>query len=81
MKRQFAWLTPLSASRCLMTLDMYEPHPDPLVDEIIDFRANKHTHQITVTDVETIDTARAKGWFVLARQWGAKDQSGSDVPV
>jgi hypothetical protein len=73
LKRQFAWLTPLSASKCLLTLDMYAPHPDPIVDEIIEFRADKYTHQITVTGLNIIEAAQKNGWFVLARQWGAKE--------
>lgn len=73
VKRQFAWLTPVTRSRSLMTLDMYEPLEDPVVDGIIPFRADKFTHQITVESAETITVLASRGWFELARSWGGKE--------
>ncbi|WP_211979101.1 DUF5655 domain-containing protein [Brevibacterium sp. W7.2] len=77
VKRQFAWLTPVTRTRSLLTLDMYEPHEDPVVDEIIPFRADKFTHQITVDSAETITLVANRNWFELARAWGGKDGSSA----
>lgn len=76
LKRQFAWLTPVTRSRCLMTLDMYEPYEDAIVDEIIRFRNDKFTHQITVASADVITAAQQRGWFRLARDWGEKKAPG-----
>lgn len=76
LQRQFAWLTPVTRTRCLMTLDMYEPHVDALVDEIIQFRDDKFTHQITVASTDVINAADDRGWVRLAREWGNKDSFG-----
>lgn len=73
LKRQFAWLTPITQTRSLMTLDMYEPHEDLIVDEIIPFRADKFTHQLTVESAETITLIANWNWFRLARAWGSKE--------
>lgn len=74
VKRQFAWLTPVTRARTLLTLDMHEPHEDPVVDEIIPFRADKFTHQITVDSAETIALVAERNWFVLASAWGGKER-------
>lgn len=74
LKRQFAWLTPLSGMRCLMTLDMYEPQDHEFVAEIIRYRDDKFTHQIPVSEVGSIHEAERMGWFRLARDWGAKER-------
>lgn len=73
MNRQFAWLTPVTRSRSEMTLDMYEAHEDLIVDEIIPFRADKFTHQITVESAESIILVADRGWFDRARAWGGKE--------
>jgi hypothetical protein len=75
LKRKFAWLTPLTRSKCLLVLDMYERHPDPLFRDIIEYRHDKFTHQVELTGPETIQQASAAGWFRLAYDWGAKRRS------
>lgn len=72
LKRQFAWLTPVTRSRCLMTLDLYEPHEAAIVDAVISVRDDKSTHQITVASAETIATVDDRGWFRAARDWSDK---------
>lgn len=74
LKRQFAWLTPVTRTRSRLTLDMYGPHEDPVVDEIIPFRADKFTHQITIESAETITAVANRDWFKLASAWGNKDR-------
>lgn len=74
LKRQFAWLTPVTRTRSLLTLDMYDPHEDPVVDEIIVFRTDKFTHQITIESADTITLVANRDWFTLARAWGNKDR-------
>jgi len=75
LARKFAWLTPLSKSKCLLLLDMYQKHPDPLFRDIIEYRADKFTHQIELGNPDLIRQASAAGWFRLAYEWGGKTRS------
>ena len=72
LERKFTWLTPLTKTKCLLLLDMYEEHSDPIFRNVIKYRDDKFTHQIEVTDPETIKHASNAGWFRLAHDWGAK---------
>ena len=72
LARKFTWLTPLSKSKCLLLLDMYEKQTDPLFRDIIEYRADKFTHQIELDSPDLIRQASAAGWFRLAYEWGAK---------
>jgi hypothetical protein len=73
--RKFTWLTPLSKSKCLLLLDMYEKQPDPLFRDIIEYRVDKFTHQIELDNPDLIKQASEAGWFRLAYEWGAKTRS------
>lgn len=72
LQRKFTWLTPLTRTKCLLLLDMYEEQSDPIFRNVIKYRDDKFTHQIEVTKPETVDQASAAGWFRLAYNWGAK---------
>lgn len=41
-KRQFMWLSPLSKTKALATVDTYESIDDPVVASQIDFRPDKN---------------------------------------
>lgn len=75
LKRKFVWLTPLTKSKCLLLLDMYDRHSDPLFRDIIEYRSDKFTHQVELDDSELIRQASAAGWFRYAYEWGAKSRS------
>ena len=75
LERKFAWLVPLTTTTCLLLLDMYDRHADPAFRDIIEYRADKHTHQAEITDRTTIERLSAAGLFREARDWGAKRAS------
>ncbi len=72
LERKLAWLTPLTKTKCLLLLDMYEKHPDPSFRDIIEYRADKFTHQAEISGPDTIERLSAAGLFRQAHDWGAK---------
>lgn len=74
LDRKFAWLVPLTRTKCLVVLDMYEEHDSPLWRTIIRYRDDKYTHQAEVRDAAAVRQLAEQGWFRLAREWGAKER-------
>lgn len=42
--RKFAWLTPLTKTKALLVLDLWEDRADPLLRSVIPYRHDKFTH-------------------------------------
>ncbi|MDY0910932.1 DUF5655 domain-containing protein [Microbacterium sp. CFBP9034] len=70
--RKFAWLTPLTKTKALLNLDLWEQRSAPILRSVIRYRDDKYTHQIEVRDAEDIDAIADLGWFDEAVSWGRK---------
>ena len=70
--RKFAWLTPFTKNKALLTLDMWDEHHGSFLREVIPFRQDKYTHQIEVRSAADIEALAALGWFQESAAWGRK---------
>jgi predicted transport protein len=73
--RKFAWLTPLTKTRALLVLDLWEERTAPQLRNVIRYREDKFTHQVEVRTAEDVEAVNALGWFVEAASWGRKRRS------
>jgi hypothetical protein len=70
--RKFAWLTPLTKSKALLVLDLWEERTAPQLRNVIRYRDDKITHQVEVRTAEDVEAVNALGWFGEAVAWGRK---------
>lgn len=70
--RKFMWLTPLTKTKALLTMDMREEHYGSLLRSVIPFRQDKYTHQIEVRTAADVEAVAALGWFHESAAWGRK---------
>jgi predicted transport protein len=80
LARKFAWLTPLTKSKALLVIDMWQGHDHSMLRNVIPFRLDKFTHQIEVRTTAEIDEVSALGWFEEAASWGRYERPGDGVP-
>jgi predicted transport protein len=72
--RKFIWLSPLTKSKALLTVDMWDEHQDPMIRDVIRYREDKFTHQIEVRTAEDVEAVSKRGWFAEAARWGRKER-------
>jgi predicted transport protein len=72
--RKFVWLTPVTRTKALLTMDMRDEHHAPFLRGVIRFRHDKYTHQIEVRTAADIETVAALGWFEESAAWGRKQR-------
>ena len=72
--RKFIWLSPLTKSKALLTVDMWDEHQDPMIRDVIRYREDKFTHQIEVRTAEDVEAVAKLGWFAEAARWGRKER-------
>lgn len=72
LARKFAWLSPLTKTDVLLTLDLYEPHPDDRWRGILPLGKTKFTHQFRTGEPDEIARLARDGFFDEAREWGEK---------
>ena len=70
--RKFAWLSPLTKTKALLILDLWEERTAPQLRNVIRYRADKFTHQVEVRTAEDVEAVSALGWFSEAVSWGRK---------
>jgi predicted transport protein len=70
--RKFVWLTPVTKTKALLTIDMWDEHHGSFLRSVIRFRHDKYTHQIDVRTAADIETVAALGWFEESAAWGRK---------
>jgi hypothetical protein len=58
--RKFIWLTPLTKTKALLTVDMWEEHHAAFLRSVIPFRHDKYTHQIEVRTAADIHRGRSR---------------------
>ncbi len=73
--RKFVWLTPLTKTKALLLVDLWEERTGPQLRSVIRYRDDKFTHQIVVRTVEDNEAVSALGWFEEAVSWGAQAAS------
>ena len=73
--RKFAWLTPLTRTKALLVLDLWEERTAPQLRNVIRYRDDKVTHQVEVRTAADVEAVDALGWFVEAVSWGRKRRS------
>ena len=71
-ERQFAWLSPITKTKALLVLDLWEQHDAPILRNVIRFRDDKVTHQVEVRSTADIHVVGDLGWFEEAVSWGRK---------
>lgn len=76
VKRQFAWLSPITKTKALITLDLWTEHTAPQLTNVIRFRDDKATHQVDVCAADDVHAVIDLGWFEEAVAWGRKQQHG-----
>jgi predicted transport protein len=72
--RKFVWLTPVTKTKALLTMDMWDEHHGAFLRSVIRFRHDKYTHQIDVRTAADIETVAALGWFEESAAWGRKQR-------
>jgi predicted transport protein len=72
--RKFVWLTPVTKTKALLTMDMWDEHHASFLRDVIRFRHDKYTHQIEVRHASDIETVAALGWFEESAGWGRKQR-------
>lgn len=72
--RKFVWLTPVTKTKALLTMDMWDEHQASFLRGVIRFRHDKCTHQIEVRTAADIETVAALGWFEESAAWGRKQR-------
>ena len=72
--RKFVWLTPITKTKALLTVDMWEEHHATFLRSVIPFRHDKYTHQIEVRTAADVQTVAALGWFEESAAWGRKER-------
>ncbi|WP_144875433.1 DUF5655 domain-containing protein [Microbacterium sp. 1.5R] len=72
LSRQFAWLSPVSGRRALITVDLWEERESPMLTNVIRFRDDKVTHQIEVRTADEVKMFLELRWFPEAVSWGRK---------
>ena len=72
--RKFTWLTPITKSKALLTMDMWDEHHASFVRNIIPFRHDKYTHQVDVRTPADIVSVAALGGFEDSAAWGRKQR-------
>ena len=70
--RKFAWLTPVTKTKALLIIDLWEERTAPQLRNVIAYRADKFTHQVEVRTAEDVAAVSALGWFDEAASWGRK---------
>lgn len=72
--RKFVWLTPVTKTKALLTMDMWDEHHASVLRGVIRFRDDKYTHQIEVRTASDIATVAALGWFKESAAWGRRQR-------
>jgi hypothetical protein len=72
--RKFAWLTPLTKTKALLLVDLWEERDAPLLRNIIRYRDDKFPHQVEVRTAADVDAVAALGWSDEAVSWGRKER-------
>jgi hypothetical protein len=72
--RKFTWLTPVTKTKALLTMDMWDKHHGPFLRDVIKFRQDKYTHQVEVRTSADIESVAALGWFEDSAAWGRKQR-------
>ena len=72
--RKFAWLAPLTKSKALLNLDLWDEKAAPFLRGVIQYRENKFTHQIEVRSPEDVEAVQALGWIEEAVSWGRRQR-------
>ena len=70
--RKFAWLTPLTKTKALLIIDLWEERNSPLLRSVIRYRDDKFTHQFEVRAAADVDAVADLDWFDEAVSWGRK---------
>jgi predicted transport protein len=73
--RKFAWLTPVTKTKALLVLDLWEERTGPQLRNVIRYRDDKFTHQVEVRTAGEVEAVAALGWFDEAVAWGRKQRS------
>jgi predicted transport protein len=73
--RKFAWLTPVTKTKALLVLDLWEERTAPQLRNVIRYRDDKFTHQVEVRTAKDVEAVDALGWFNEAASWGRKRRS------
>lgn len=72
--RKFAWLVPLTKTKALLNLDLWDEKAAPLLRGVIRYREDKFTHQIEVRSAEDVQAVQALGWIAEAVSWGRRQR-------
>ena len=72
--RKFAWLIPLTKTKALLLVDLWEEHEASLLRDVIRYRNDKFTHQVEVRAAADVEAVAALGWFDEAVSWGRKER-------
>lgn len=75
--RKFVWLTPLTRTKALLLLDLWEQREAPQLRSVIRYRDDKFTHQVEVRSAADVAAVAELGWFEEAVSWGRKRRDGS----
>ena len=70
--RKFAWLSPLTKTKALLSVDLWDERTAPQLRNVIRYRADKFTHQVEVSTAEDVKAVDALGWLNEAVSWGRK---------
>jgi hypothetical protein len=72
--RKFMWLTPITKTKALLTMDMWDEHHGSFLRSVIPFRQDKYTHQVEVRTSADIAFVAALGWFEESAAWGRRQR-------
>jgi len=72
--RKFTWLSPLTRSKALLTIDMWSEHHDSMLRNVIRVRPDKFTHQIVVQTPAEIEKVDSLGWLAESAAWGRRER-------
>lgn len=72
--RKFAWLTPLTKTKALLLIDLWEERDSALLRSVIRYRDDKFTHQFEVRVASDVDAVAELKWFEEAVSWGRKQR-------
>lgn len=72
--RKFAWLTPLTETKALLLIDLWDERDSPLLRSVIRYRDDKFTHQFEVRVAADVDAVADLKWFDEAVSWGRRQR-------
>jgi len=72
--RKFAWLTPLTKTKALLLVDLWQERSGAQLRSVIRYRDDKFTHQVEVRTAADVEAVSALGWFEEAASWGRKQR-------